>query len=76
MARGVEISEDLKQVLIRMKALKLETKLIGHYTGVPIRTIQHIVHNFNTAPNHGSQPRPGRRGKLTNEDADVSDANR
>jgi transposase len=71
MPQGVKISRDLKQVIYRMKALDLSTKTISHYTGIPIQTIQDIIHRFNTTSNSEPKKWLGRIGKIRKQDAKV-----
>ncbi len=44
MTGGVALSEDLRGVLIRMHILRgIDTKSISYFTGIPLRTVQHVV---------------------------------
>jgi hypothetical protein len=47
MPYGVRYSDDLRHVLVRMKALNLTIREISHLTGVPERSIRNIILTYN-----------------------------
>lgn len=71
MPRGVEVSTDVRLIVIRMNALDVPTNLISYYTGIAPRTVQHIVHIYKTTGKYQSKPRPGKPRTLAPDDARV-----
>jgi transposase len=54
-----------------MVALEFSTKTIVNVTGVPLRTVQHIIRTFNKTGDFGLKEKRGRRAKLDAEEMEV-----
>ena len=72
MARGVAVSQDLHQAIVNMHSLGVPNAQLVRYTGVPLRTIQNILHRFNQHGDvGGSGKSSGRRCILSSDDIKV-----
>jgi hypothetical protein len=74
MTRGVRTPPEVALIVIRMKALGKPTKEITRLTGVPMRTVRHIIHVYRTTGEYGMKERPRRDYKMSAEDVEVSGA--
>jgi hypothetical protein len=77
MPYGVRLSHDLREVVLYMRTMLTNSKII-EYTGIPKSTVNSIIRVYNTTGRIGNSPEPGKmasrtsRSKLSEGDVDVS----
>lgn len=77
MPYGVRLSQDLREVVLYMRTMLTNSKII-EYTGLPKTTVNSIIRVYNTTGRIGNSPEPGKkapptsRSKLSEGDVDVS----
>jgi hypothetical protein len=77
MPYGVRLSQDLREVVLYMRTMLTNSKII-EYTGIPKSTVNSIIRVYNTTGRIGNSPEPGKnasrtsRSKLSEGDIDVS----
>lgn len=64
MTRGSEASTEVRLIILRMNGAKIPTTDISYFTDIPLRTIQHIIHEFRTTGRFSPKERKGKKCKL------------
>jgi hypothetical protein len=76
MPYGVRLSQDLREVVLYMRTMLTNSKII-EYTGLPKSTVNSIIQVYNTTGRIGNSPEPGKkaiptsRSKLSEGEVDV-----